>query len=212
MKDESNTFMIDNVECEVLPLFDKSLPDPATLDYYNRLSRREIMINSEIDDTCVEYAKQIMEWNKEDENVPILERCPIKIFINSLGGALFSAWSLIDVMLLSKTPIITIGIGCMYSAASMIFLAGHKRYCLPHSTYMIHDGSSYFPSGSTAKMIDDIEFTKRGEEKVKEYFISRTKITPELYDAKYRVNWWMYPEDLIEYSIATDIISNLDMC
>lgn len=202
--------MID-IEIPVERIFDKVLPEPDILEYYNRISRREIMLNCEIDDTCVDYAKQIMEWNIKDRDIPIEDRTPIKIYINSGGGLLTAAWSLIDAMLLSKTPVITYGIGCIYSAASMIFIAGHKRYCLPHASYMIHDGSSV-SADSISRMVDDIEFTKQGEEKVKQYFIERTSITPELYDTKYRMNWWMYPDEMIKYGIASAVITSLDNC
>lgn len=200
-----------NIEIPVEKIFDRTLPDPDILDYYNRIARREIMLNSEIDDTCVDFAKQIMEWNVADRDIPVEERTPIKIYINSGGGLLTAVWSLIDAMLLSKTPVITYGIGSIYSTASMIFIAGHKRYCLPHASYMIHDGSSV-SADSISRMVDDIEFTKQGEEKVKEYFIERTSITPELYDAKYRMNWWMYPDEMLKYGIASSVITSLDNC
>lgn len=202
--------MIDNIyiEYDTEKLIDKTLPEPDLLDYYNRLARREIMLNCEIDDSCVDYAKQIIEWNIRDKDIPVIERKPIKIFINSCGGLVSAAWTLIDTMIASETPIITVGLGCIYSAASMIFIAGHKRLCLPHATYMIHDG--YIQnSDSVAKMIDDIEFQKTGEEKVKQYYISRTNITESLYDEKYRVNWYMQSEDMLKYGIADTIISSL---
>lgn len=199
------------IEVGVDDLFDKTLPNPEMLDYYNRISRREIMLNCEIDDTCIEYAKQIMEWNIADKDIPVDQRKPISIYIHSGGGNMSSAWALIDAMILSETPIRTIGIGCMYSAASMIFLAGHKRYCMPHSTYMIHDGYSQ-SADSIAKMIDNIEFTKRGEAVVKDFYLSRTNITSELYDQKYRVNWYFDTEEMLKYHIADEVITSLYQC
>lgn len=189
-------------------LTDRSLPNPELLDYYNRLARREIMLNCEIDDTCVEYAKQIIDWNREDSGIEPSQRRPIKIYIHSGGGSLYAAWSLIDAMILSKTPIITIGLGCIYSAASMIFIAGHKRYCAPHSTYMIHDGHTQ-TSDNVAKVLDTLEFTKAGEEKIKQYYVERTKITPELYDKQYRSDWYLHVDEMKEYGIIDSVVTDL---
>lgn len=151
-----------------------------------------------------------MEWNVEDKDTPIEERKPIRLFINSNGGDPDSAYTLIDAMILSKTPVYVIGMGNIYSAASMIFIAGHKRYVLPHARYMIHDG--YIKHGdNVAKLIDDFEFTKKNEENIKNYFVSRTKIPAELYDSKYRSNWYMFPEEMLEYGVADEILTSLEV-
>lgn len=200
-----------NIEINFGPiaeLFDKTLPDPVMLDYYNRIFRREFVLNCEVDENCVELAKQIIDWNREDKDKPIEERTPIIIYINSGGGTVSDAYALIDAMILSKTPIITVGLGVIYSAASMIFIAGHKRYCLPHATYMIHDGFSS-QMNTTAKMLDDLEFTKKNEEKTKEYYVSRTTISPELYDQKYRVDWYMDADEMLKYHIVDKVVTDL---
>lgn len=200
-----------NIEINFGPiaeLFDKTLPDPVMLDYYNRIFRREFVLNCEVDENCVELAKQIIDWNREDKDKPIEERTPIIIYINSGGGTVSDAYALIDAMILSKTPVITVGLGVIYSAASMIFIAGHKRYCLPHATYMIHDGFSS-QMNTTAKMLDDLEFTKKNEEKTKEYYVSRTTISPELYDQKYRVDWYMDADEMLKYHIVDKVVTDL---
>ena len=82
---------------------------------------------------------------------------------------------------------------------------------MPHSTYMIHDGYSQ-SADSIAKMIDNIEFTKRGEAVVKDFYLSRTNITSELYDQKYRVNWYFDTEEMLKYHIADEVITSLYQC
>lgn len=196
------------MELEVVDLIDKSLPDPLLFDYYNRLSRREIFLNAQIDVECVDYAKQIIDWNYDDKDIPVEKRKPIKIYINSPGGIVSSAFSLIDAMLISETPIITIGMGIVYSAASMIFVAGHKRLVFPHSTFMIHDGYT-MQSNSTAKVLDDLEFTKKNEMETKKYYLERTKISSKLYDSKYRVDWYMDSDEMLQYGIADAIVTKL---
>ena len=69
-------------------------------------------------------------FNKQDDedNIPIEERKPIKIFIDSPGGDLVATFTMINAIKLSKTPVYTINIGAAYSGGFFIFLAGHKRF------------------------------------------------------------------------------------
>ena len=57
------------------------LADPTLVDYYKRLNNREILINQDIDDGIVEWTQEIVEWNREDKDIAIAERKPIKIWI-----------------------------------------------------------------------------------------------------------------------------------
>ena len=113
---------------EIKGLKDVNLPDPDLLYYYNMMDNREIFVNFDIDENLIVNSYDIIKWNKEDKNIPIEERKPIKIFINSDGGCLNSILNLIDTIKLSKTPIITIGMGKAYSAGGLLLMAGHKRY------------------------------------------------------------------------------------
>ena len=54
------------------------LPDPGLLDYYKRLKNREILINCNIDDTIIEFTQEIIQWNREDKDLPIDERNQLK--------------------------------------------------------------------------------------------------------------------------------------
>lgn len=73
------------------------LPDHSLLDYYKRLENREILINQNIDDGTVEWTQEIIQWNREDKDIPVKDRKPIKIFINSNGGSLNSIMELITI-------------------------------------------------------------------------------------------------------------------
>ena len=66
---------------------------------------------------------------------------PIILHIGSFGGSVYDAWSLIDIMRASETPIYTYCTGYAMSAACHIFLAGHKRYMTEHATLMWHQMS-----------------------------------------------------------------------
>ena len=92
------------------------------------------------------------------------------------------------------------------SMGFLIFLAGHKRYSLQRSEFLMHDGSTY-GWDSTAKMKDRMDFeTGQVEKMTKEYIMSRTNIDSDLYDAKYRVEWYFLPEEAKCHGVVDYII------
>lgn len=190
-------------------LFDTTLPDPTMVEFYRRLKNREILWNDDIDDATIDIALYIKKWNDEDKDLAIEDRQPIKIFINSDGGYVATVLHVIDMIHLSKTPIYTIGMGRVYSAGGLLLMAGHKRYIFPHTSCLIHDGSSG-AIGSIGKMIDNLEFTKELEKRIKQYILSSTRITEEIYDQNYRRDWFMFSEEIIKLGIADEIVTDID--
>lgn len=190
-------------------VLDTTLPDPATVEFYRRLKKREILWNDDIDDTTIDIAMYIRKWNEEDRGIVSEKRKPIKIFINSDGGSVDTVLHIIDMIHLSKTPIYTIGMGRVYSAGGLLLMAGHKRYVFPHTSCLIHDGSSG-AIGSIGKMLDNLEFTKELEKKMKQFILSSTHITEEVYDQNYRRDWFMFSEEMIELGIADEIVTDID--
>lgn len=190
-------------------LFDTTLPDPTMVEFYRRLKNREILWNDDIDDATIDIALYIKKWNDEDKDLAIEDRQPIKIFINSDGGYVATVLHVIDMIHLSKTSVYTIGMGRVYSAGGLLLMAGHKRYIFPHTSCLIHDGSSG-AIGSIGKMIDNLEFTKELEKRIKQYILSSTRITEEIYDQNYRRDWFMFSEEIIKLGIADEIVTDID--
>ena len=86
------------------------------------------------------------------EEKPAEDRQPIKIYIISYGGDLDYMWAMVDIINASQTPVYTINIGVAASAASLIFISGHKRIMLPNSKVIIHEGSAAM-SGDAVKVM-----------------------------------------------------------
>jgi ATP-dependent Clp protease protease subunit len=181
-----------------------NLPDPDTLEYY-----RIIYWNSDVDECLVDYSLKIIEWNKEDKNIPVSDRKIIKVYVNSDGGDLESVMNFINVMQLSKTPIHTIALAKVYSAGGLMLMAGHKRFIFQDTAFLLHDGSTG-AFGNTGKVMDNLEFTKKIEEKTKAFVLKNTKIDSKAYDKNYRRDWWMLSDDIIKYGVADSIIIDLD--
>ena len=173
----------------------------------NDLKERRLFINDEIDSGIIDsIVYHILRYNKEDKGLAIKDRKPIYLFLNSNGGSVVDGYGVIDVMMTSKTPIYTINQASCFSMGFLIFLAGQKRYAMPRSEFLMHDGRT-FSWDSMAKAKDRMEFEAVQLEQVtKQYILSRTKIDEKLYDEKYRVEWYMLPEEAKRLGICTDII------
>ncbi len=190
-------------------LMESTLPPPELVEFYRGLNNREIVWNDVISDCTISIPLYIIKWNREDRDIPVEERKPIKIWINSDGGDTNVTLFLANVIALSKTPIITIGMGRSYSSGGLLLMAGHKRLIFDSTSVLIHDGSSG-AIGDTGKVIDNLEFTKEMEVRVRDFILKHTQIPAELLDKNYRRDWFLFSEDVIKYGIADKIITDID--
>lgn len=117
------------------------LPSLNEYETYLDLNERIIYIDFDIDDTLIEYSRRIIRWNRQDKDIPIEERKPIKVLVNSYGGSLDACLHFIDTLLLSKTPVYTYNVGVAMSAGFYIMLAGSQRFAYPNAQFLIHSGS-----------------------------------------------------------------------
>ena len=173
------------------------------------LRNRKLYLNDGISQSSVaEIVKSILRYNEDDKGIAPEERKPILLYIVSGGGEVDSGFELIDAIQFSKTPVYTINLGYQYSMGFLIGLAGHKRYAAKNAKFLMHDGSN-FVYNSGAKAQDQMRFNSRVEERVKEYILSRGNLTSDEYDAKLRVEWYMFADDakergFVDYIIGVD--------
>lgn len=64
---------------------------------------------------------------------------PIHLIINSPGGDTVSGFAACDMIAKNRVPIYTVVKGCAASSASMMSIAGHRRFIYENSFIMIHD-------------------------------------------------------------------------
>lgn len=163
--------------------------------YLKDLKQRKLYLNDEITSiSAMEVVRNILQFNADDRYTPVEDRQPILLYVTSIGGGVDSGFALIDAIMCSKTPVYTINLGWQYSMGFLIGLAGHKRFAVPNARFLMHDGSS-FVYDSGAKAQDQMEFQKRVEERTRAYVLSRSNLTPEEYDAKFRVEWYMFADE-----------------
>jgi ATP-dependent Clp protease protease subunit len=150
-----------------------------------------------------------MYLNKEDKDIPIEERRPIKLLLYSYGGDGQACFSLLDVIGLSKTPIHTINMGVAMSAGLLILLAGHKRFCLKNSTALAHSGSGG-ASGTFEQTEAQMKDYKRFVDTMRNYIIERTNIDTKTLNKYKTKEWYLYAEDQVKYGIVNKIIDDID--
>lgn len=186
------------------------LPNPDLLTYYKDEQDRVLWIEGEIGDGLFELSKMILRYNKEDKDIPVEGRKPIKIFINSPGGDLDSTLAFIGLMNISKTPIWTIDACWAYSAAGLILMAGHKRYALPNTECLIHSGSGQL-GGSYEQTKEQMKNYNYLVDKMRDFILSKTKIDQKLFKKNSQKDWYIYDNDMLELGIVDEIINDLDI-
>lgn len=176
------------------------------LFYLKDTKLRKFYLNYGIDqDGIHDIVRHILQINAEDKEVPLEKRQPILLYVVSNGGEVDSGFELIDAIEASKTPVYTINLGYQYSMGFLIGLAGHKRFATKNAKFLMHDGSN-FVWNSGAKAQDQMDFNRRVEARIRDYVISHSKVSPEEYDSKLRVEWYLFADEAKEKGFTDFII------
>lgn len=179
------------------------------VDMHNALDR-QIFIGDVSAGLGIAVDTMIRFWNQYDDKkgIAVEDRAPIKMYIDSNGGSLTDAFTIINAMQLSKTPIYTIVIGAAYSAGFFIAIAGHKRYAYPLASFLYHEGSA--ANGGTANQFQNFsEFYKKQLKQLKMHTLKNTNISEELYEEKKRDDWWIDTDEALELKIIDEISKEL---
>jgi ATP-dependent Clp protease protease subunit len=125
-----------------------------SFDIYSRLLRERIVfLGTEVSDVSANLiAAQLLFLEAEDPDKDI------SLYINSPGGSAYAGMAIYDTMQYVKPDVSTVCVGMAMSAGAMILCGGAagKRFALPNSKVMIHQGSGGF-SGTPA----DIQIAAR---------------------------------------------------
>lgn len=196
------------------------LPDPAIYCFYKDAEDRNLYVyggidyQSQDDDGPIcnarEIAMAIMEYNKEDRGIPVEERKPISIYIDSNGGSIESTLMLVNTMINSKTPVYTINVGWAYSSAGLILAAGHKRYGFPGTSVLVHSGSMFVggvkeQAESAKKHLDKLD------KKFTDLLLEKTGIDSKTYKAKAPKDWYLDTDEALKYNIIDEVVTDLDI-
>lgn len=185
------------------------LPDEELLAFYQDLENRVLWFDDEISDLSLLYVKNILRWNREDKNIPIEQRKPIKLLFHSVGGDLDIQAMISDIVKMSKTPIIGIAMGAVCSAAAYIFLTCHKRYMLPSSYFLFHKGSIGV-SGGANDILSLIEDYKEQLDTLVNKIITTTTFTKEEVETNIDADWYVRAPLALEKKVVDKIIDDIN--
>lgn len=175
------------------------------------LDDRIIIINDQIDDQMLfSVVLRIMQWNKEDRDIPVDKRNPIWLFMQTVGGSSIYGFNVVDAIISSQTPVYAVCFALCASMGFHIFISAKKRFAFKHSVLLIHDGELSV-NNSTSKAKDTMKFFDQLEERTKEHVIQHTSISSEKYDEIYEKEYYMYADAEGKELGCVDYIINEDV-
>jgi len=167
-------------------------------DIYSRLLRERIVfLGDAIEDHLANLViAQLLFLESEDPEKDV------SLYINSPGGQVTSGLAIYDTMQYMRAPVNTICIGMAASMAAVLLAAGAKgkRYALPHSRIMVHQGSGGFRGNAPDAIIQ----MKEWEHLVKVNHEILARHTGQPYEKVVKDterDYFMAPEAAKEYGI-----------
>lgn len=166
---------------------------------------RTIIISEEVSPKLTQRVMSSLLWldSQSDD--------PIKLYINTPGGSADDGFAIFDLIRFVKAPVYNISFGLNASAGTIILLGAPKerRLALPNARIMIHQ-----PSGGSRGRSSDIEITAEEILKLRhranEVFAEECGRTVKQVEKDTDRDYWMSPEEAIEYGLVGRIITNLD--
>ena len=198
------------VEGVINNLPDGVLPEPDMVNFYKLAEKRILWLDTTVDLSMVAHERMILLWNLEDIGLPVEKRKPIRLMIFNYGGDADMAYSMIDIIKASKTPVYTYNMGMSASAAGLILMAGHKRFGLPNSQVLIHQGSASV-EGDIGKVLDANDVIKKSVKKMQDFILENTHIPSQLLKRKKSNDWTLNAQEALDYGVIDHLITDLDV-
>ncbi|MDR2964658.1 MAG: ATP-dependent Clp protease proteolytic subunit [Treponema sp.] len=169
------------------------------------LKTRTILLSGQINKKLAERSiRQLLLMEDMGEE-------PIRIFIDSPGGDADAGYAIFDMIRYVKSPVWTIGMGLVASAAAIIQLASPKdrRVGLPNSHYLIHQPLSGIRGVATDIEIHAKELEKL-REKINKLIADETGNPYEQVEKDTDRDYWMDASEAVKYGLISKVIINRD--
>ncbi|NUR07213.1 MAG: ATP-dependent Clp protease proteolytic subunit [Nocardioidaceae bacterium] len=184
------------------PVPSGSLDDQLTA---RLLHQRIIVLGQEVDDVVANrLCAELLLLSAEDP------RRDISLYINSPGGSVSAGLAIYDTMRLIPNDVSTLALGTALSMGQFLLSAGTpgKRYALPHSRVLMHQGSAGI--GGTAV---DIEIQAENLEHTKNVLLGliaeHTGQPVEKVEADSRRDRWFTAEEALAYGFVDQILTDV---
>lgn len=199
----------------VLPVMHETanlaLADPSLVNFYHDLEHRIYWLIDEIGVNTEDLIQYIIRWNREDIDIPVEKRKPIRVIVDCGGGSLNISETICNIIKMSKTPIYGIALGYVASGASIIYLACHKKFALSNTVFVLHKGSCNGISGTFDEMLAFMnDYEKQINDLIDFYRVS-TKFTEEEILENIQTDWYVRLPEAQEKGMVDEIITSLDV-
>jgi hypothetical protein len=160
--------------------------------------------------TCAELNRILRELDVRMQHAKITMNDPdfdptIHLRINSYGGEIFAGLSTVDVIRSLRTKVYTYVEGAAASAATLISIAGKKRFIGKNSFMLLHQLSSVC-AGTFERLEDEHENNKRIMNSMKSLYKEYTKIPMKELDQILKRDIWFDANTCLKYGIVDAII------
>lgn len=180
--------------------------DPVIYQYFDSLlHHRTILFNSEIDENILETVIIPLQ-NFENDGTGQ----PVKLILNTPGGSILDGLSVCSIIDNYKIPLEIIVPSYSCSMGTIILCSGNNnpnvtKKAYPFAFALLHAGSTIL-SGDTNAVKDTMAFNTKIDNKIRNYVISNTKITEEMYDTNSNKQWYITAEEMLELGLIDEII------
>lgn len=177
--------------------------------FKERLKKREIWINGQIDESLVEklYVNLI---DLEAQSAFL----PLTVVINSLGGNFWESIVATDIMGTLNCPVKTVALANAVSGGFILFMGGQERIVHDYSCLMMHSVST----GAIDKIQDikeRLDYIESSQDKMAKFFAIQTggKTTPDYWTNLFKSgkDKWFSVEEAIKLGIAHKIVRRTEM-
>jgi len=154
------------------------------------------MLQEKIDDFA--FKKQI--WSLAEN--PILH-----LHIQSYGGLVHSALATYDAIKTSKIPIHTYVDGVSASAATLLNIAGTKRFIYENSFMLIHQvRMEYWGTFTHQELSDDQKNSENLMKALKKIYLESTKLKESKIDELMKHDLYFSAEECLEHGLVDEIV------
>ena len=171
-------------------------------DIWSRLLKeRIIFLGGPVEDDIANLIiAQLLFLDSEDPEKEI------SLYINSPGGVITSGLAIYDTMRYVRAPVSTICTGIAMSMGAVLLAAGApgRRFALPHSRIMIHQGSGGF-RGNTPDVFIQVKEMEQLVRTTQEILAAHTGQPMEKVVKDTDRDLFLSPEEAVEYGIIDEV-------
>jgi ATP-dependent Clp endopeptidase proteolytic subunit ClpP len=176
-----------------------SVIDNNELYFYNDVNTESALI---VNKTLSDLARQLLIAKITFD----LQETPhIKLHINSDGGEVFGALSIVDRIQSSKVPVHSYAEGLVASASTLISVSCHKRYIRKNTILLIHQVRSWF-EGTYEDFNDEKQNMDLIMKVVEDIYLKHTKFTEDELNTLLKRDIYLNADDAIKYGLADEIV------